>query len=80
MRKMKPHDYAHRTAWIEAVKMLGIDPKRKVPCPSCRKTFLVVQDLPSEGHPHTRNLFCEACEHGVSLAVTPQHLLNSQPK
>lgn len=49
--------------WIEAAKILGVDPNKKVLCPVCQQNFLKVLDVKNEVNPLEieRHMSCEAC-------------------
>ena len=49
--------------WIEAAKVLGIDPQARVDCPRCQEAILDVTDVPrAAGEPLIeRHLSCPRC-------------------
>ncbi len=49
-------------AWIEAGKLLAVDPTTPVPCPVCGQGNLVVQDVEIEGsNKFERIMSCPNC-------------------
>ena len=47
--------------WIEALKILGPDPKASVACPQCGKGRLRVADTLNAGGGGERRLYCLIC-------------------
>lgn len=49
--------------WIEAAKILGINPNENILCPVCQQSFLKVQDVKNENNPLEieRHMNCELC-------------------
>ena len=49
--------------WVEAARILGIDPSITVPCPACRAAALVVEDsFFPDGALCERIMACPACK------------------
>lgn len=47
--------------WIEAGKVLALDPSAKVLCPRCTSTYLTVRDVPLGPTKMERHLRCASC-------------------
>ncbi|OCG21202.1 hypothetical protein A9G11_08340 [Gilliamella sp. wkB108] len=58
--------------WIEAGKILGVNPTANILCPVCQQSFLKVQDVEIETDPLQieRHMSCDICGAYNALRMT----------
>ena len=61
--------------WLEAAKLLAVNPATQIVCPKCGQAALVVTDVPHPGDPSRweRHIECPACH------TTAHMLMRSDP-
>jgi Zn finger protein HypA/HybF involved in hydrogenase expression len=63
---------AERRRWIEAAKILAVDPKAAVPCPECGEGTLQVIDARQDDVKLDRYMQCPVCRaHNVMTLIDP---------
>ena len=66
-------DVGYSRRWIEVARKLTEDPERKVLCPSCKKDFLWVFDVPYKVSTHVRRyMVCRSCGDSSSMGLREQ--------